>query len=176
MRSDVISSLMSITLAMLANSARADDTADVLRLANNQRFMTLVNQPTGLIVPLYQYPADIHRNKEFNRLMDLKKSHPTVPVCVIHENDTFPSEESLRGDYFGGYADYLPFTRAVLVHSLKTFDRENFARTRTYVRWIYVTHDRFDSKADPNDPKNNPWDELSHHIDTLFDELSRPNR
>lgn len=293
MRSGFVSSLIRVGIVMLAAlvelaaSARSDDTAG---LANNQRFMALANQPTGLIVPLYQYPADIHRNTAFNRLMDLKKSHPTVPVCVIlnpangpgktdldpnyvkaidrlhgagivllgyvsthyaqvpleqvakdiklwkmrspringifldemtnedvaahvdhyvkataiahdagfwpvfsnpgtpttepyfkqaaadvivvHENEKFPSEESLRGDYFGGYADYPPFTRAVLVHSLKVFDREKFARTRKYVRWIYVTHDRFDSQADPNDPKNNPWDELSDHIDTMFDELS----
>ncbi|MBI2478491.1 MAG: hypothetical protein HYV60_07585 [Planctomycetia bacterium] len=87
---------------------------------------------------------------------------PAADVIVIHENETFPAEEMLRGDYFGGYADYPSFTRAVLVHSFKTFDREKFTMSRKYVRWIYVTHDRFDSKADPNDPQNNPWAGAPH--------------
>ncbi len=292
MRTGFLPRLVCVVLMMLPNSARSDDPVDGRRLVENQRFMALANQPTGLIVPLYQYPANIHRNVAFNRLMDLKKAHPTVPVCVIvnpangpgaealdpnyvkaidrfhgagivtlgyvsthfaqvpleqvlknialwktrslringifldemtnddvaahvdyyvratqtardagfwpifsnpgtptpepyfkrpaadviiiHENETFPTEEMLRGDYFGGYADYPPSTRAVLVHSFKAFDRAKFTMTRKYVRWIYVTHDRFDSKADPNDPKNNPWDELSLHLETMFDELSRP--
>ena len=292
MRAVFIALLFGASMVLQPNINRADGPVDAQRLVDNQRFMALVNQPTGLLVPLYQYPANIHRNEAFNRLIDLKKTHATVPVCVIvnpangpgeealdpnyvkaidrmrgagivtlgyvstrlgqqpldqvlkdislwktrsakingifldemtnddvaahvdyyakatqvahktgfwpvfsnpgaptpepyfqrpaadviviHENDSFPTEEMLRGDYFGGYADYPPFTRAVLVHSFKTFDRAKFTMTRKYVRWVYVTHDRFDSKADPNDPKNNPWDELSLHLETMFEELSRP--
>ena len=40
-----------------AQSAGAD------RLAENQRFMRIASQPTGILIPLYLYPADIHTNK-----------------------------------------------------------------------------------------------------------------
>lgn len=257
-----------------------------------QRFFELAQQPTGILIPLYAYPANIHRNAAYNAVIDLKLTYPTVPVCVIlnpangpgeheldpnyvkaidrlhgagvvilgyvsthftqepldkvikdiglwqtraphvngifldemtnddaanhldyyvkataaanqagfwpvvsnpgaptpepyfkrgaanvivvHENEDYPTEEAMKGDYFGGYADYPPFRRAVLVHSNKTFDRAKFNMVRKYVRWVYVTHDRFDAKADPNDPKNNPWDEISAHLETMFKELSQP--
>jgi hypothetical protein len=44
---------------------------------------------------------------------------------------------------------------------------------RKHVRWLYVTHDVFDVKADPDDSNNNPWDELSEHLEESFRELSR---
>ncbi len=258
--------------------------------SENQRFFAQSRQPTGLLIPLYHYPANVHTNEVFNRLIDLKKSFPTVPVCaivnpangpgtgdldqnyvkaidrlrgagvvtlgyvstrfaaqpaeqvqrdiaawrtrypkvnglfldemankaddstiqyylqatsaghdasfwpvfanpgtatpepffaksaadffVIHENKFWPTEPDLKGNYFGGYADYPPWTRAVLMHSQKTFDKAQFKRIRKYVRWVYVTHDVFDEKAGPDDPKNNPWDELSQHLEDMFRELS----
>jgi len=280
-------------------AGRADDAtttakqmSGTARLAQTQKFFELAQQPTGILIPLYSYPANIHRNAAFNAVIDLKLTYPTVPVCVIlnpangpgdpeldpnyvkaidrlhgagvvilgyvstyfaqepldkvtkdiglwktraprvngifldemtnddaanhldyyikataiaheagfwpvvsnpgaptpepyfkrgaadvivvHENEEFPTEEAMRGDYFGGYADYPPFTRAVLVHSYKTFDHAKFNMIRKYARWVYVTHDRFDAKADPNDPENNPWDEISQHLETMFKELSQP--
>jgi hypothetical protein len=94
-------------------------------------------------------------------------------VFVIHENNFWPTEADLKGDYFGGYADYPPWTRAVLMHSQKSLDKTKFTMARKHARWIYVTHDVFDEKADPNDPKNNPWDELSRFLEEQFRELSR---
>ncbi|MSR56945.1 MAG: hypothetical protein EXS05_04655 [Planctomycetaceae bacterium] len=268
----------------------SDKAAAIARLADNHRFFAQSQQPTGLLIPLYSYPAHIHRNAAFNTVIDLKKSYPTVPVCVIvnpangpgegeldanyvkaidrlygagvvtlgyvstryaqqpprqvqhdiaawktryprvngiffdemanadeasnvnyyvtatrtahdagfwpvfanpgaatpepffarqaadvfvvHETEAFPTEESLRGDYFGGYADYPPFTRSVLVHSQKNFDRAKFAMISKQTRWVYVTHDQFDAKGDSNDPRNNPWDEVSEYLETMFRELS----
>lgn len=261
------------------------------RLAENQRYFELANQPTGMLIPLYHYPAHIHKNAVFNRLIELKKTYPTVPVCaivnpsngpgtgeldqnyvkaidrlhgagvvllgyvstrygkqpkqqvlediqawqkrypkvhglfldemanqtddatvnyyvtvtsagheqgfwpvfanpgtatpepffakqaadvfVIHEGKNWPAEVDLKGDYFGGYADYPPFTRSILVHSQAKFDREQFAIARKHVRWIYVTHDLFDAQGDLNDQNNNPWDALSEHLEQTFQELSR---
>ena len=33
-------------------------------------------------------------------------------LIVVHEGDTWPNEVRLKGDYFGGYSDYPPFSRA----------------------------------------------------------------
>ena len=38
---------------------------------------------TGILIPLYLYPADIHTNKIYNRLIDLKQRYETVPMWVI---------------------------------------------------------------------------------------------
>lgn len=274
-----------------ATSLAEDVSVSERRLAESRRFFVQSQQPTGLLIPLYHYPANVHTNAVFNRLIDLKKSYPTVPVCaivnpangpgtgrldanyvkaidrlrgagvvllgyvstrftaqpskrviqdieawktrypkvsglfldemankpdvatvqfykqatlaghnagfwpvfanpgtatpepffaesaadifVIHENRIWPTESDLKGDYFGGYADYPPWTLAVLMHSQKNFDRARFAMIRKHVRWLYVTDDVFDAKADPNDTNNNPWDELSEHLEVSFRELSR---
>jgi hypothetical protein len=34
-------------------------------------------------------------------------------VIIVHEGDAWPNEDRLMGDYFGGYADFPPFTRGV---------------------------------------------------------------
>jgi hypothetical protein len=249
-------------------------------VAQQQRFDELARQPTGLLIPLYLYPANIHTNAVYNRLIDLKKSHPRVPVWVIlnpasgpgmqpdanytkaidrlrgagvmvlgyvsteygkrsmsamladldtwrkfyprvhgaffdempykdvpaasqrqrqlrdaatargfwptvanpgaatperffaeevadvimvHEGGEYPTEASLKGDYFGGYADYPPWTRSVLVHTRPQFESESFARLKTHVRWVYVTDDVFRDAA-----KDNPWDSLSAYLDQQF--------
>jgi hypothetical protein len=90
-------------------------------------------------------------------------------VIVVHEGNDWPAESQLKGDYFGGYADYPPFTRAVLVHSLAKLDPERLAMVRKYARWVYVTDDPYrpgDAKAD------NPWDRLSSHLEKTCAVLS----
>lgn len=91
-------------------------------------------------------------------------------VIVVHEGNGWPQEERLKGDYFGGYSDYPPHTRAVLVHSQPQFSLPGLRMTRKYARWVYVTEDLFR----PDDPSAaNPWDSLSRHLDSLCQELSR---
>lgn len=251
------------------------------------QFHLRAQERTGLLVPLYVYPADIHTNKVYNRLIDLKRRYETVPmwvivnpasgpgkdvdanytkaidrlqgagcvtlgyvstsysqrpkkeieadvdtwlklypriqglffdemiyedtdagvefmqslnryardagcwpvvanpgtdtpgryfagdcadVIVVHEGDQWPAETRMKGDFFGGYSDHPPFTRAVLIHSLAKFDPKPLGMVRKYARWIYVTDDPYrpnDSKAD------NPWDTLSQHMETLCDELAK---
>jgi len=280
-----------ICLICLAVPVRADDLPGSARLAASRQFFQQSIQPTGVLVPLYHYPANIHTNAVFNSLIDLKRLYPRVPVCaivnpasgpggkpldanyvnaidrlsgagiitlgyvstrfaaqpadqvladivawserhpringlfldemantpdgatvsyyvratraahdagfwpvianpgtatpevffaqsaadvfVIHENAHWPAESDLKGDYFGGYADYPPWTRAILLHSQPELDRARLHMARRYVRWIYITHDRFDPNADLNDPDNNPWDELSRHLEPTLQELSK---
>lgn len=256
-------------------------------IAKARQFFTQTSTPPGLLVPLYHYPANVHTNAEFNRIIDLKKAHPKVPVCVIvnpasgpgegaldqnyvkaidrltgagivtlayvsteygkrtddavrkdilawrkryprtlgiffdemayspdnktafpkryaestqfghehgywpifanpgtdtpqaffdaksadvfvvHEGKEWPEEARLKGDYFGGYADYPPHTRAVLIHSSKEFDRDKFRMMTKYVRWLYVTDDVYAN------PQDNPWDTLSAHAEAMFEELEK---
>lgn len=269
------------TCVGMADLCRADEPHPQLVAA--QRFAAQSIQPTGLLVPLYIYPANIHTNAAYNRLIDLKLSHPRVPVwaimnpasgpgkavdanytkaidrlrgagiitigyvsteygkreakavtgdldiwqklypkiqgaffdemnyedtpaaverqqkyrraatergmwptvanpgtatperffagdaadvIVVHEGLDYPTEAALKGDYFGGYADYPPWTRCVLMHTRPKFEPAEFARIKKYSRWVYVTEDVFrDVKTD------NPWDSLPTYLDNLFETL-----
>lgn len=90
-------------------------------------------------------------------------------VIIVHEGDAWPTEERLKGDYRGGYADYPPFTRGVLLHSRPKLDVEQLQMVRKYARWVYVTEGLFR----PGDPKAaNPWDRLSKHLEATCEQLS----
>src|SRR5262249_43825275 len=80
-----ILSVFLVQSSLIANDTPepVQPTATASRLTDNQRHSLLASQPTGLLIPLYLYPANIHTNAEFNRLIELKLSHPRVPVCVI---------------------------------------------------------------------------------------------
>jgi hypothetical protein len=94
---------------------------------------------------------------------------PAADVIVVHEGDSWPKEERLKGDYFGGYSDYPPFTRAVLMHSQSTLDQSAVRMVRKYARWVYVTDGVFRA----GDPKAaNPWDRVSKHLEDLCAELN----
>lgn len=91
-------------------------------------------------------------------------------VIVVHEGDDWPEPQRLKGDYFGGYSDYPPFTRAVLVHSLEKFDPRPLQVVRQHARWVYFTNDLYRV----NDPKvDNPWDSVSAYLEQTCEELSR---
>lgn len=252
------------------------------------RHHVLSQQNAGVLVPMYVYPANVHTNADYNRLIDLKRNFPTVPfrviinpasgpgtevdanytkaidrligagcvvlgyvstsygkvpaetiradlaswrrmyprvqgvffdemlyedtddavrrqvannglaremgfwptvanpgtdtpgrffeksaadVIVIHEGGDWPEETRLHGDYFGGYADYPPYTRAVLIHSLPDFSGAKLAKMKRYARWFYLTPALFRA----NDPAHaNPWNVLSSHLEATCAELAKP--
>lgn len=89
-------------------------------------------------------------------------------VIVVHEGDAWAKEARLKGDYFGGYSDFPPFTRGVLLHSLAKLDVTQLRMTSKYAKWIYVTEDPYK----PGDPKaDNPWDSLSKHLPEICETL-----
>jgi hypothetical protein len=269
------------TFAVLvgASPLRAEDSSAIRRRQRAQEFHLRAQERTGLLVPMYVYPADIHTNPVYNRLMDLKRRHESVPVWVIlnpasgpgekvdanytkaidrlrgagcvvlgyvstsygkrrqndvrrdidqwlktypriqgiffdemiyenteagvkyqtalkqyahdagcwptvgnpgadtpgryfaeeaadvivvHEGAAWPAEKQLKGDYFGGYSDYPPFTRAVLLHSQPKLDVDSLRMARKYVRWVYVTEAVY-RQGDPR--ASNPWGKLSKHLE-----------
>jgi len=91
-------------------------------------------------------------------------------VIVAHEGDQWPEEKRLHGDYFGGYSDYPPSTRAVLVHSQAKFDPIQLGMIRKYARWVYITDDVYRVNGAKS---NNPWDSLSKHMEVICEELAR---
>lgn len=281
--------VMSLVVVMFTRSAQAADEPNAAaRRERAQQFHLRAQERTGVLVPLYVYPADIHTNPVYNRLIDVKRRYETVPfwvivnpasgpgnqvdanytkaidrlqgagcvvlgyvttsygkrpaadvhadidrwlkmyprtqgiffdemiyedteaaakyqaalnryareagcwptvanpgaetpgryfaadaadVIVVHEGNDWPDETRLKGDYFGGYSDYPPFTRAVLVYSQSKFDPRALQMVRRHARWVYVTDDRYV----PNDPQaDNPWDTLSKHVDAVCEQLIRP--
>ena len=58
-----------------------------------QQFHQRAQERTGLLVPLYVYPADIHTNTVYNRLIDLKRRYETVPMWVILNPASGPGKE-----------------------------------------------------------------------------------
>jgi hypothetical protein len=90
-------------------------------------------------------------------------------VIVIHEGGSWPREEQLKGDHLGGYADYPPFTRAILVYSRPKIDPNVIRMMRKYARWLYVT----EAEYRQDDPKaSNPWNRLSKHVEDLCSQLA----
>ena len=273
--------VMPLVLASTSGSA-ADDGAAARRRQLSQEFHLRSQERTGLLVPLYIYPSDIHKNPSFNRLIEVKRRHETVPmwvilnpasgpgeqvdgnyakaidrlrgagclvlgyvttsyarrsetevrkdidqwlkmyphihgiffdemtyedtevaakyqtalshyaheagcwptvanpgadtpgryfaagaadVILIHEGDSWPKEERLKGNYFGGYSDYPPFTRGVLVYAQPKLDPDSLRMVRKYARWIYVTEASSQSG-------NTPWARLSKHLEDICDLLA----
>lgn len=251
------------------------------RIAKLQQFHLRATRKTGLLIPLYIYPANVHTNKDFNRVMELKREFSEVPfwvvvnpasgpgtsidtnytkaidrligagcavlgyvstsygkvpvetvqtdmrtwqdfyprihgiffdemlyedneeavehqvtlnesahklgfwptvanpgtdtpgrffaadsadVIVIHESDRWPTEEKLHGNYFGGYSDYPPFSRASLVYGQQNLNVSAVRMAEKHTRWIYVTQDTY---KPGNADHPNPWDQLSEHLEEL---------
>jgi hypothetical protein len=91
---------------------------------------------------------------------------PAADVIVIHEGDAWPKEERLKG---GGYADYPPFTRGVLVYAQPTLDRAALRKLRKFARWVYIT----DGVSQPGKPQPViPWDRVSKHLEEICEQLN----
>lgn len=279
--------LVAIFVLTAGSSLAADDVPPSRRRQQAIEFHLRAQERTGLLVPLYIYPSDVHNNAAYNRLIELKRRYETVPmwvildpasgpgeqvdanyskaidrlrgagcvvlgyvttsyakrlqvdvkkdvdrwlkmyprihgiffdemiyedtqagvryqsalnhyahdagcwptvanpgadtpgryfteeaadVIVVHEGDSWPKEERLKGDALGGYADQPPFTRGVLVYSQPKLDRASLRMVRRYARWVYIT----EAEYRLGDPKVvMPWDRLSKHLEELCDQLTQ---
>ncbi len=57
--------------------------ADAKAAEQARAFHAASQQRSGVLVPMYVYPADIHTNAAYNRLIDIKRRFETVPIWVI---------------------------------------------------------------------------------------------
>lgn len=76
--------------------ANAQDKAiaeNAQRVFDNQRFHQQASQKMGLLIPLYIYPANIHTNADYNRVMELKRQYSEVPFWVIVNPASGPGTE-----------------------------------------------------------------------------------
>lgn len=279
--------LVVLTVLLVAGvESIADDSPSDQRRQQAREFHLRAQERTGILVPMYVYPANIHKNPAYDRLIDLKRRFETVPmwvilnpasgpgeqvdanytkaidrlcgagcmalgyvttsygkrpedqvqkdidtwltmypriqgtffdemryedteaaamyqaslnryahgagcwptvanpgadtpgryfaaaaadVIIVHEGGDWPKEERFKGDYFGGYSDYPPFTRGVLLHSQPELDTASLRMVRKYARWVYVT----EAPYRPGDPKAaNPWERVSKHLEEICEQLS----
>lgn len=91
-------------------------------------------------------------------------------IYIIFENNYLPSLDYLRGDYDGGYIDYLFFRRGALLYGFtETNFRDNLGfivQMLNYLGWVYFT----------NDNLPNPWDTISGYFVLLLDLINKINR
>lgn len=73
--------------------ASADDLSPAEgRREQAREFHLRAQTRTGVLVPMYVYPANIHTNAAYNRLIDLKRRYETVPMWVIVNPASGPGE------------------------------------------------------------------------------------
>lgn len=86
---------LSMIFVLLASGAASplDDPPAARRLRQAKEFHLRAQERTGVLVPLYLYPADIHKNPAYNRLADLKRRFETVPFWVIVNPNSGPGEK-----------------------------------------------------------------------------------
>lgn len=62
---------------------RAEETPAIQRQERAREFHWRAQERTGLLIPMYVYPGDVGQNRDWVRLLDLKRRHATVPMWVI---------------------------------------------------------------------------------------------
>jgi hypothetical protein len=60
-----------------------DDAPPARRRQQAQQFHLRAQERTGVLVPMYVYPANVQRNPPYNRLIDVRRRYETVPMWVI---------------------------------------------------------------------------------------------
>jgi len=86
--------VLSLLLAIFVRGAlAADEPNPAARRERAIQFHLRAQERTGLLVPMYVYPADIHTNRVYNRLIDLKRRYETVPFWVIVNPASGPGKQ-----------------------------------------------------------------------------------
>ncbi|MBM3982003.1 MAG: hypothetical protein FJ304_17365 [Planctomycetes bacterium] len=72
-----------VALAGITAARGADEPPGARRRLDALEFHARAAERTGVLVPMYVYPADVHKNPAYNRLIEIKRQFRTVPVWVI---------------------------------------------------------------------------------------------
>src|SRR5262245_61700185 len=82
-----------IALGAIGSRSGVDDPVAQQRRQRHQEFHHRAQERTGVLVPMYVYPANVHTNATYNRLMDLKRQFETVPMWVIINPASGPGKQ-----------------------------------------------------------------------------------
>src|SRR5262245_57575853 len=85
------------SVALLASAIAAtgfDDTGATRRRQQALEFHVRAQERAGLLVPMYVYPDNVHKNASYNQLIELKLRHKTVPIWVIINPASGPGEHA----------------------------------------------------------------------------------
>src|SRR5262245_58416662 len=87
--------VLALLVALLAADVEcaADDSPATRRRQQAQQFHVRAQERTGVLVPMYLYPENVHKNAAYNRLMDLKRQYETVPMWVIVNPASGPGKQ-----------------------------------------------------------------------------------
>jgi hypothetical protein len=75
--------MLAALFVLAVSGSSADDAAAGRRRQRALEFHLRAQERTGLLVPMYIYPSDIHKNAAYNRLIELKRRYETIPMWVI---------------------------------------------------------------------------------------------
>ena len=101
--------VLGFVISMMAANTHGDESDAARRLFDNKQFFVQAQQPTGLLIPLYYYPANVHTNEVFNRLMDLKKNSETHRSSCLDAKINFIERLFVsRSFYFNTILFYRP--------------------------------------------------------------------
>jgi Spherulation-specific family 4 len=104
-------------LTLAASSARAQQ---------SRQFHIAASQGTGLLIPMYVYPADIHTNASYNRLMELKRRFERIPFWVILNPSSGPGQQ-VDANYFKAVDRLIGAGCSVLGYVLTGYGKRSLA-------------------------------------------------
>jgi hypothetical protein len=121
-----------------------------------------VQEPTGVIVPLYSYPT----STEWDRLINVKNAHPSVPMVAI-VNPTSGPGSTWSSDYVSGINDLRNSGIKVLGYVYTSYGSRSIAEVKSeidkYGSWYNVHGILFDEMS--NIPGNeNYYRELTNYV------------
>jgi hypothetical protein len=93
MRIKSTSFFVALACVLVARSAIADEAAGAARRQRAMEFHLRAQQPSGVLLPMYVYPSNIHRNAAYNHVIGLKRKFETVPMWVIVNPASGPGEK-----------------------------------------------------------------------------------
>ena len=75
--------LFILFLALMPLICVAQEKSAAQRRLHAMEFHLRASERPGILVPMYVYPENIHKNAAYNRLIEIKRDYPTVPIWVI---------------------------------------------------------------------------------------------
>jgi hypothetical protein len=85
--------VVTVIMPAACSALGADEARAARRRQQARQFHLRAQERTGVLVPMYVYPANIHKHPAYNRLMALKRKHESVPMWVILNPASGPGDQ-----------------------------------------------------------------------------------